>query len=295
MPTKQKSGKRNELIRCNNCGEEYSVTYKRCPFCDESAARNANGRSGKRLNNTRGGGYGSGWTLARIVTTALSLGLIVAAIGIVVTVVKPLIDRGSSEPGTVVVTDSPAADTSAPDQTDEPGAEESAAVQTAESFALTAEDITLQSPGETYRLKATFAPEGTTGNITWTSSDPTIVTVAADGTVTALANGSSTVTAAMDGGYTQTCIVRCSWSGGATATPAASISLNRTDITLRSKGETFNLKVSGTGSTPVWAIGDTSVATISGSGTVTAVKGGMTTVTVKVDGQTLKCIVRCNF
>ena len=24
-----------DVIRCENCGEEYSTTYKRCPFCDE--------------------------------------------------------------------------------------------------------------------------------------------------------------------------------------------------------------------------------------------------------------------
>ncbi len=60
-------------------------------------------------------------------------------------------------------------------------------------------------------------------------------------------------------------------------------------------GETFKMKVSGTSSNPVWAIGDTSVATIGGDGTVTAVGSGSTTITCTVDGQTLKCIVRCQF
>ena len=27
------------MIRCEKCGEEYSVTYKRCPFCDERPSR----------------------------------------------------------------------------------------------------------------------------------------------------------------------------------------------------------------------------------------------------------------
>ena len=55
------------------------------------------------------------------------------------------------------------------------------------------------------------------------------------------------------------------------------------------------MKVSGTSSTPTWHIGNTSVATISGDGTVTAVGEGNTTITCTVDGQTLECIVRCDF
>ena len=53
---RQASPRRYEVIRCENCGEDYSVTYKRCPFCDERPGRG--GISGKRVANTRGGGYG---------------------------------------------------------------------------------------------------------------------------------------------------------------------------------------------------------------------------------------------
>ena len=31
---KQSPSRRNDVIRCENCGEDYSITYKRCPFCD---------------------------------------------------------------------------------------------------------------------------------------------------------------------------------------------------------------------------------------------------------------------
>ena len=55
------------------------------------------------------------------------------------------------------------------------------------------------------------------------------------------------------------------------------------------------MKVNGTSSAPSWSIGDTSVATISADGVVRPVGRGTTTITCKVDGQTLKCIVRCNF
>ncbi len=38
MPNKRATGSRSTVIRCPNCGEDYSVTYKRCPFCEEKAS-----------------------------------------------------------------------------------------------------------------------------------------------------------------------------------------------------------------------------------------------------------------
>ena len=28
-------GTKNDLVKCEYCGEMYSVTYKHCPFCNE--------------------------------------------------------------------------------------------------------------------------------------------------------------------------------------------------------------------------------------------------------------------
>jgi len=322
MPSRHKSSIRTEVIRCKNCGEDYSVTYKRCPFCDESAARNASGRGGKRLSNARGGGYGGGWGPLRLITTVLSIALIIAAVYIVITIVKPLIDRGSGQPGTTVtvspgVTATPALEPSAA-PTGEPATEPTQqvtdptpppipSVQAAERFTLSVSDFTLSRAGETYPIRATFSPSGTSGTIAWTSSNPTSVHVAADGTVTGLAKGNSTITATMTGGLTQTCIVRCGWSDGSTAPtpgtgattaiPASNtgLAINRSDITLKSAGETFTLKVTGTSSTPTWSSSNSSVAEVSSGGKITAVKSGTVTVTATVDGQTFKCIIRCNF
>ena len=52
----QNAPRRNDVIRCDKCGEYYAITYKRCPFCDERPGRG--GGSGRRVANTRGGGYG---------------------------------------------------------------------------------------------------------------------------------------------------------------------------------------------------------------------------------------------
>ena len=38
MATRRSTGTRPEVVRCPYCGEDYSVTYKRCPFCDGKPA-----------------------------------------------------------------------------------------------------------------------------------------------------------------------------------------------------------------------------------------------------------------
>ncbi len=320
MASNRKSRVRNEVVRCNNCGEDYSVTYKRCPFCDESAARNARTGSGKRLRNTRGGGYGGGWSPLRVVTTLLSVALIVSAAYIVITILGPLIALGGQSPPGEDIT--PALPSGAeiplpPDESEPPVSSESPpppassppsapptqpAVRQAERFTLDSSDFTLTRSGETYRFKVSFDPAGTSGEVSWASSSPQIVSVSSDGVVTGLARGNSTITATLEGGYTQTCIVRCGWSESASSggessasAPAGEISLSHTDVTLRREGEAFTLRVGGTDSTPNWSSSNSSVASVSSTGKVTAVGAGSATVTATVGGQTLKCIVRCNF
>ena len=102
----------------------------------------------------------------------------------------------------------------------------------------------------------------------------------------------------MAGDYQQECTVRNSVTSASSSGSAssASLSLNKTDFTFGSLSEpAVQMKVSGTSSTPVWSIGNTSVATITEGGLVKPVGRGTTTITCKVDGQTLECIVRCTF
>lgn len=311
MATKRSGGVRPNVIRCPYCGEDYSVTYKRCPFCDgrpdqdpnSSATDHTTARGRHLANNTRGGGYGRGWGSLRILGTVISLGLIATAVWIVITVVSPLIGHGqvagvSPAPASASPANTMQDSTSTP--TPDVSASEPAESQTPSSsvtpaaFTLNRDDFTLASSGETFSLSAKFTGSGADDDIiTWSSSDSSVATVSDAGLVTAVGNGTTTITATEKGGYQQECIVRCSFSGNSTSTGA--VSLNRTDFTLDHAGETFHLKISGASGTPSWSIGNSSVATISGDGTVTAVGHGMTTVTVSVDGKSFTCTVRCSF
>ena len=106
MASKRTRANKPEMIHCPYCGEDYSSTYKHCPFCDEvepaeddyqtdeydEAPRS---RGGKRLvTNTRGGGYGGGTSPLKIIGTVVSLALIVAAVIIVITIIRPLVAKG---------------------------------------------------------------------------------------------------------------------------------------------------------------------------------------------------------
>ena len=70
-----------ENLHCNRCGEEYSSTYRKCPFCQEAAAERRGRpiyRRGKRLD-LRQRSAGAGGVIKMVI---LSVALVV--VGLVV-------------------------------------------------------------------------------------------------------------------------------------------------------------------------------------------------------------------
>ncbi len=245
METKQEN-RRSDVIRCEFCGEDYSVTYRHCPFCDDKAIYGSDrspGRGGKRVaTNKRGGGYGGGMQPVQIIGLALSIVLIIAAIYIVFTVLSPLFSRGEtagseSQPGVSV--SQPHVSASQPEVSTSqsaPGVSTSGDISapvvpdpsvstgvitpivTATGITLNTKDVTLKA-NETLKLKATLTPADCTDTVVWSSDNETALAVAQDGTVTNTNAGSGqanvTVTAQV-GDLKAICIVRC--KGGSTAT-----------------------------------------------------------------------------
>ena len=76
----------------------------------------------------------------------------------------------------------------------------------ADSLTLSRTDFTLSSAGSSYKLTVT----GGEGDVTYTSSNEKVATVAKDGTVTAVAPGRADITVTR-GNLKASCIVRCSW------------------------------------------------------------------------------------
>ena len=204
--------KKAEMIYCERCGEDYSATYRRCPFCDE--------RPGRRIDDR---GARSPLQLAFLVVTLI---IILAAAFIVFSKVAPLLTSHSPEEPTPPGVEQPADPSTQtpeivlPDVTDktDPNAVPASAV------VLSRTDITLVH-GETYTLAATVAPSDTTDTVVWTSDRPDLVEVAQDGSIT---NKNTTgekvvvnVTAAA-GGVSATCVVRCNSGAAIPGSPAGS-------------------------------------------------------------------------
>ena len=141
-------------------------------------------------------------------------------------------------------------------------------------------------------LVATVTPsDASNKNVTWSSSNTNVATVDSNGKVTGIKAGTATITVKTnDGNKTASCTVTVK------NVAATEISLNTNNKTLE-KGSTFNLTATispknTTNKTITWTSSNTSVATVSSSGVVTAVKKGSAVITAKTsNGMTATCNV----
>ena len=143
--------------------------------------------------------------------------------------------------------------------------------------------------GETAQLYATVLPSNATDKtVLWTSSKLSVATITSSGLLTAIAEGTSTVTAS-SGGQSATCLVTVS-KGFVAVT---SVSINKTELVL-SKGQSEILKAivrpdDATDKTVTWDITNTAIATVDSNGKVIAMSGGDATITAKVGDQVATC------
>lgn len=211
--SRQTPSRRNDVIRCENCGEDYSITYKRCPFCDERPGRG--GISGKRVANTRGGGYGRPASALKITTWIISFAVVLCAAVIVIRFMGAPI-FGGKKPNNDSSSTSQSGGTSDVSSAQQSGSSsgDSSAPQTSgvEAVVLDVLEVTLDS-GAARQLTANLLPAGTEGAVTWTSSDPNVATVDETGLVTNVNAGSaqaSAVITAACGEFSAQCTVSCS-------------------------------------------------------------------------------------
>ena len=138
--------------------------------------------------------------------------------------------------------------------------------------------------GQSETLTATVSPSTASDkSVIWSSSNSSVASVTSSGKVTAVGNGTSAITVkSEDGSKSATCSV--------TVTTAVNgVSLNKTRLSLEvGKSETLTATVSpstASNKSVTWYSSDSSVATVTSSGKVTAVKVGTTSITVTtVDG-----------
>ena len=207
--------------------------------------------------------------------------------------------------------DMPTDESTEPTETTEETTEET--TQPTESAAgtlkLNRSDITLTKDGETFTFRAGQGISN--AQVTWSSSDESVATIV-NGKVTAVGNGTATITATYNG-EKATCIVRCKLPNETEATEATQPTestaatepsdptqstdsgntwkISHSDVTI-GIGESFSLTVknsAGQTASIAWSGGEG--VSISGN-TITGTAAGTVTVTGTHEGKSFSCIVR---
>lgn len=158
-----------------------------------------------------------------------------------------------------------------------------------QSIELSEKSLSIKE-SETHKLEAIYTPTDTTQkNVKWSSSDESIAKISQDGTITALTRGKTTITATTENGTTASCDVTVTREIGSVILDKSSISLDKgesTKITATIPTDTDGDK------TISWTTSDSSVATVSNDGTVTAVDRGEAIITATTaNGKKAICAV----
>lgn len=155
------------------------------------------------------------------------------------------------------------------------------------------------NPGKGGTLTATITPSNATNqNVTWKSSDTKVATVD-NGLVTAVAEGTATITVTTtDGNFQDTCTVTVTPPA---KTPVTSVTLDKTSLTLDVGGsDTLTATVKpddATTKTVTWSTSNENVVTVDQNGNVKAVGAGTATITAAASdgsGKTATCEVTVN-
>lgn len=171
-----------------------------------------------------------------------------------------------------------------------------------EDIAISQTSVTLSQINETFQLEVTLTPEDTEDELVYASSDENVVTVSADGLLTAVGAGEATITVSC-GNIEKTLSVSCNFQSEDPTLPSvptvdlpvtpAGFELNRSDFSMFKKGETWTLY---NGSIPdseiTWTSSNPKVATVT-NGTVTAVSAGRAVITARYKDSELQCTVYC--
>ena len=147
--------------------------------------------------------------------------------------------------------------------------------------------------GDSETLTARIYDSATTadGELTWSSSNQNVATVNRNGKITAINEGTAIITATLDNGNKDTCLV--------TVTPkiteATAISLNKTSLSLEvGNSETLTATISpsnATDKTITWTSSNITVATVE-NGKITAKAEGTAIITAKtINDKTVTCTV----
>lgn len=226
-----------DLIKCPYCGEEYSPSYRNCPFCEEEGYSRRTVKHSNRHVSEKKRTHSARGPLAVVLVVVLAVFSWYLFGGELMEKLNadrntpvedsedqtPVVPEVPDEPSdSDPVTDDPAvSDPSADDpSTEEP---EPPVVTEPDEPSVDPAKLTMKTnvgslskaPGtDSYDCSITTADtyiklivQGTDAQVTWSSANTSVVTVASDGALKPLKAGTTTVTASV-GGAELSCIVR---------------------------------------------------------------------------------------
>ena len=255
------------LLKCPKCGEMFSDSYKTCPFCEEDEAFANGGKKpvnpGRRVHRQKS---------PSILGPTLVLVLVLVAGVLLYTLIGGR-KTGDDRP------DPPK------NPTEDVDPNQPATPTVKLSLDQTALELTV---GGTGKLTATGAED-----ITWASSNAGVAAVGEDGTVTAVAAGTATISASAEGADPVTCTVTVKEAPKKDLVLESIWGIKGASIDI---GEEATMRVTADGETVddssiKWSTADSSIATVDASGVVKGVASGKTDLITEVYGQTLTVTV----
>ncbi len=157
------------------------------------------------------------------------------------------------------------------------------------SISVKVEDFSL-TVGGTQRIEVTLTDMGTNPTVTYTSSNPDVATVDANGRVTAVGEGTAEITIACKG-VEKTVSVTVNRE----LKPSISLKQTRVEVTV---GETVQLEPTLTDmpddAVITWSSGNIKVATVNSDGLVTTIAPGSVTITAICQGKSATCTIIVN-
>ena len=152
---------------------------------------------------------------------------------------------------------------------------------------LETSEIVLEEVGATVQLMPTLIPANTEDTCVYATSNDAVATVTADGLITAIGSGEAVVTISCGDISAQCSVV--------VLEPTIPFVLAYEEITFTAEGEFCQLYEGELNPDEiVWATEDESVALVSG-GNVVAAGNGVTTIYASYNGETVTCVVYCDF
>ena len=163
--------------------------------------------------------------------------------------------------------------------------------QMAATLASAPANAALAAIGQTQQFTATAQDANhspiANPSVTWTSSDPTVVSVNASGLATAAKNGTARITAATANGRTAIATVTVAQATASVAvTPAAPPTITTANGTAQFAAQAMDANGNAiAGKTFAWSSDAVGVATVSPTGLATAVGNGTANIAASVDGK----------